>query len=569
MEVKEAPTAKFSFKKPQLLWTAGAAAVLIGGGSIAYWFLNRQGQLNVMPTGANVIPQDAMMVISLSTDVNQWQNLREFGTSRSQSAFDQYLADRRGQIIGRQGINFEKDVKPWIGKEVTIAVLPPQAGVAIPEPGKPAIPAEQAPTVLVAPIADPLKAKELLEKNPATQGEKWKERKYKDVQVREDTSNPAQMISVAVLDAQQIVIANTPKAIERAIDAYKGGGSLAKTPGYGEALTQINDNNPFARVYFNVSSSAANSAGNASRQLPPQSLSQLQQMQGVAATATVESEGVKLKTVTWLKPDSKQRHEVQNNAKMMPNRLPSETLVMASGGNLKKFWRDFEQISSIMPVRLSPDAIKQGIQSSLGLDFNKDLLEWMQGEFSFSIVPTQQKSAGTVPLSYVFMTQATDRRTADIALKRFDEIMASRYTFKVQETKVSGQPVVNLTSDNVTVSRGWLDGDVAYLSLSVGAPGAPTFVPKPPSSLAENDQFRKTTKSDLKQNNGHFFTNVDRLIALKDFPLVQLLQPLRTGMEATQSIGITSAVTSDRTSRYDVFVTLKKGDRPGNLPSPK
>lgn len=549
---------------------AGATALVVGGGIAAYFLINRQGQLNVMPTGATVIPQDAMMVVALTTDSQQWQQVREFGTTRSQATFDQYLAQQRDRALsGRAGLDYDRDIKPWIGKEVAIAVLPPQAGITVPPPGQPAIPVNTTPTVLVAQIADPLKAKEVLENSPIIKTGKWSERDYKGIKVREDLSNPNQSLSIAVLDSTQLVMTNTPKAMERAIDAFKENTAIARTQGFGEALGQINSDRPFARLYLNVSSSVSNVAGNSNRPVEPQELTQLQQMQGVAATAELKPGGVQFKSVLWLKPEAKQRFEVQNNAKLMASRLPNDTLMMAAGGNLKKFWQDLKQLEPVLPVRFGPAAIEQGIQTTFGLNFEKDLLDWMQGDFSFSMVPTQQKATGVVPLTYVFMTRATDRRAADVALKRFDEVMSKQYTFKLEETKVAGQPVVNLTSSNVKVSRGWLDGDVAFLSLSVGTNEAPNFVPKPPSALAEDAQFRRSTDSELKQNNGQFFTNLDRLLAVKDFPLVQLLQPLRTGMESMESIGVTSAVTNDRMSRYDVFVGLKKGQRPGPLPPAK
>ena len=567
-------------KKLPLLLTLGASALLIGGGVVTYWLISRQGRLSVMPVGANVVPQDALMVVSVSTEPDQWERLRSFGTPRSQAAFDQNLAQFRDRFLTRRGLEFQRDVQPWVGKEVTLAVLSPQAGVTIPSPSQPALPANSEPMVLVLPIADPVKAKAVLDQSPATKTGQWSTRKYKGIDIRETLGSPDQSASIAALDAQLVLVATTSKAIDQAIDTYKGGKALSSTPSYGDALGQINTERSWARIYVNIPALVSSSAINSNRPVPSQGLmTQLQQNQGLAATATLEPDGIQFKTVWWLTPDSKQRFEGKNNAKMMPSRLPAETLRMASGRDLKQFWQEFTQGASSSLVRYifpqgllsNPEKLRQGIKSAVNLDLEDDLLNWMQGEFSLALIPSAQKSATNSPTSLVFMVQSNDRRTAEKTLKQLDDVMASKYTFKVEAARIEGQSVVNwsLPTGDVSVTHGWLDGDVAFLSLNLGTPATPSFLPKPASPLSESEAFRKVTKTTLEQTNGYFFMDVDRALSLNNFfPLLQLPPMNRTVLEATNSIGVTSAVTSDRTTRYDIFVTLQKGNKPGALPSP-
>ncbi|MGG6265749.1 DUF3352 domain-containing protein [Leptolyngbya sp. AN03gr2] len=554
-------------QKPPLPLTLGAAAALVTGGTIAFWALTRQQQLNVMPIGASAIPQDALMVVSVSTDPGKWQQLREFGTPRSQAAFDQNLAQLRDRFLKSRNLDFQRDIQPWIGKEVTMAFLPPQAGVNVPPPGQAAIPPNSQPTVMILPIADALKAKEVLEQSPATKGGKWTERDYKGVKIRENQDSPTQSASIAVLDTTQVLVANNPTAIERAIDTVKGGASLSQTPGFGDALSQIQSENAIARLYVNIPAAANTSAVNSNRPIPPQDLARLQQNQGLAATATLANEGIQFKSISWLKPDSQRKFDTSNNAKMMPTRLPGDTLMMASGGNLQRFWQDYTQGISANPIQfVNPEALKQGLRTTVGLDLEKDLLNWMQGEYSLSLIPAPQGAPANLPASLVFMVQTNDRRAAEEALKKLDGVMANKYAFKVEESKVEGQSVVNwsLPAASVNITRGWLDGDVAFLSL--GAPVAGSFLPKPPTTLAENELFRKNTQSELGAKNGHFFVDMDRVLKLQNFPLLQIPAANRAMLEGIRSIGVTAAITSDRTSRYDVFVSLQKGNPPGALP---
>jgi Protein of unknown function (DUF3352) len=562
-------------KKLPLLLTLGASAALVAGGGVTYWLLTQSGGVGSLPTGANVIPQDALMVVSVSTEANKWQQLRAFGTPRSQAAFDQTLAQMLDRFVTAQKLDYQKDIQPWVGQEVTLAFLAPKINPAPADPSQPPVPPTAQPIVLVLPIADPLKAKSILEQPRELKGAKWSDRTYKEVAIKETQGTkeapaegaptaPPQNYSVAALDGKLLVVTNDAMAMNRAIDTYKGGLAIAATPGYADALRQIQVNQPLARLYFNISASSNNGL-----QLPSaQTLTQLQQSQGVAATVALASEGVQVKSVSWLKPNSQRKFEVKNAAQKMPNNLPADTLLMASGGDLKRFWQDYTQGFTAKLLGLpDPDNLRKGLKASVGMELEADFLEWMQGEYTLAMVPAPAGTSPKFPVGLVFMVQASDRRAAEKSLKQLDDVMTRKYNFKVEEAKVEGQPTVNWSSaDGVSITRGWLDGNIAFLTL--GAPVASTFLPKPARNLSTNDLFGKTTSSGLNPNNGHFFMNVDRVLELKSFPLIQMLPTNRVMMEAMRSIGVTAAISSDRSARYDIFIALKKGQEPGALPTP-
>lgn len=551
-------------KKTSWLLPAGAATALVVGGGAAYWVLTQPGRVGTLPTGAAVIPQDALMVISISTDAAKWQQLREFGTPRSQAALDQNLAQMRDRFLTAQGFDYARDIQPWVGQEVTLAFLTPKVNPVPADPNQPPIAPPAQPTVLVLPIADPLKAKAILDQPRPGPGGKLSDRTYKDIQIKETQGAPNQSYAVAALDGKLLVITNEAAAMNRAIDVYKGGAALATTPGYANALGQIQTNQPLARLYFNISASSANAI-----QLPSaQALAQLQQSQGLAATVALAAEGVQVKSISWLKPDSQRKFEVKNAAKNMPNNLPADTLIMASGGDLKRFWQDYTQGFTAKLFNLpDPDNLRKGMKSAVGMELETDFLEWMQGEYTLAMLPATSGASPKFPVGLVFMVQANDRRAADKALKQLDEVMASKYKFKVEDAKVEGQSVVNWSSaEGINITRGWLDGNVAFLTL--GAPIANTFLPKPARNLPTNELFSQSTASQLDPNNGRFFINVDRVLELKSFPLIQMLPTNRIVMESMRSIGVTAALSSERSARYDVFIALKKGEKPGDLPSP-
>ncbi|EKQ68799.1 Protein of unknown function (DUF3352) [Leptolyngbyaceae cyanobacterium JSC-12] len=549
--------------KPPLLLTLGTAAVLVAGGGAAYWYFSQpKAGPGDMPVGAEVIPQDALMAVSVTTNPSQWQQLRGFGTPQSQAAFDKSLAQMRDRLLTANGFDYQRDIQPWVGEEVTVAFL----GTKVPFTAPPGT-ANQQPVVMVLPIRDALKAKQVLEAARPASG-KVVNRAYKGFQIQE-TQGGAQNYSATVLDGKFLVVATDPKATDQAIDSYTSKTNLANTPGFSKALGQVKVEQPFGKVYVNLPAAAAISAANAGKTLSPQDQQQLQQNQGLAATATLQPDGIQFKSVSWLKPDSQRKFEVQNNAKVMPSRLPANTIMMVSGGDLQKFWRDYSQGATSNPITpIDPKLLQEGIRSTVGMDWEQDFLSWMNGEFAIALASPPEGNSPSLPFSLLILAKAGDRRAAEASLKKLDEAMVSRYKFQVQETQVNGSSVTSWTipQSGALINRGWLDGDVAFLSL--GAPIASEIVPRATQPLADSEAFKKAMPMGLSSNNGHFFVNVDQAVNSKRLPLLQLPPGNRELVAAIRSIGVTAAIADERSSRYDVFVALQKGSALSPLPSP-
>lgn len=565
-QIKNQPVVSYRKKKFPLLITLSTVSLLIGGGTAAYWYLI-QGNLGTgsLPTGANIIPQGALMTVALSTEPEQWQKLREFGTPETQAMLDKNLAQLRDRFLTTNGFDYQQDIQPWVGKEISLAFLAPATQSAAPASPNLPVPVNAQSVMVVLPIQDPMKAKQLLEKAQASATNQLRDRIYKGYAVKE-TQGAAGGYAATVVDGKFLVVTTAPKAIEQAIDAYKEGTALTKTPGYAQAFGQIQAAQPFAKLYVNVPAAAAVATANTSP-VPTQDFSQ-QQSQGVAATVTLEPEGVQFKSVSWLKPNSERKYDVRNTARRMPDLLPADTLMMASGGDLKRLWLDYTQGIAANARNFDPSELRKAIQSTIGMDLDRDFLEWMQGEYSLSMIPAPQNAPPSLPIGLMLMVQATNRQAADGALGRLDQVMGSKYKLKVSEAKVGDQAVVQwvLPSGGLTVTRGWIGNDIAFITL--GAPITSKVLPKPNPALSTNELFKKTTVSGLNPNNGNFFIDVDRAINANAFPLIPLPAGSQPLVKAIQSIGVTAAISSERSSRYDIFVLLKKGGTPQPLPSP-
>jgi hypothetical protein len=556
-------------KKPSLVLTLSAAGLLIVGGAVTYWFVSQRQRFSQnLPVGANIIPQDALFTVSLTTDPKQWDQLQQLGTKETQAEINQNLVQLRDRFLNKNGYDFEKDIQPWVGDEVTLAILSPQMKPAL----KPvATDADAASTqqsmVMVLPVKNTEAAKNILAEPKAPKQGKWVDRTYQGITIKQSQGQAGEQLSAALLDNRFLVITDHPHATERAIDAYQGRTSLATLGGFADNFTKIASNRPFAQFYVNVPVAARIAAASPKRPLPAQVLAQLQNNQGLAGSMSLEPEGIRLKGISWLNPNSQRVLAVENKAGTMQNRVPAETLMMLSGGNLKRFWEDYVSTSQKNPLSpISPEQLRSGVKSLTNLDLDKDFISWMQGEFAVSVIPNTvtDDSAKDFRAGFLFMVKASDRQSAETSLKKLDEVMQTQYQFRIQPGKVADQPVINWITpfDTLTATRGWLDDDIAFLAL--GAPITNKIVPKPQHTLASTLQFQETVPKQPNPTNGQFFLDMER--AVKNFTLTTLFPNQQTFLEATRFIGVTAAVSDNRSTRYDIFINLKKDETSSILP---
>jgi len=576
------------FKKQKTtLWIAvGSTVGLAVGGAIAWWSL-QQPAIEGLPTGAEVIPEDAAVTLSFSTNEGQWRQLRQFGTPETEAALNKNWTQLRDRLLTANSIDYGRDIKPWIGSEMTVAFLSPTA-LRASGTDKPAQQIQpyasdplkgNTPTVLVLPIANPAKAQESLAQPKISVGQQWVNRDYKGVKIREVQGKTARAYALAVLGDRYLVAASDSQAIEQVIDTFRGKPSVARTPGYGQAFTQLKTEAPMLRAYVNVPVATTVATNNANQPIPPQGLALLQGNQGFATAMDLESEGVRFRAIAWLPSDSKVRYSTDNKAEQMPHLLPDSTLLMASGGNFKQTWQNYSQQigEGATGGVLNPTFLRQGFNNLTGLDFDKDMADWMDGEFSLALISDPGTNAAnpktaTPPKSgLLLLAQASNRKAADEALKKLDGVMSDRYKFRVSETQVGGKPAIAWVSpfSSLTVTRGWLEGNVAFLA--IGADVGSAIVPTPAKPLISNPLFSGTASKTMETSNGHFFMATDRL-ASRDtaLPLPVLPADNQAFVSALRALQVTGATQDSLTTRYDVHVLLRKvSNPPVTVPVPK
>ncbi|MBZ8181854.1 DUF3352 domain-containing protein [Oscillatoria salina] len=558
----------FKKKRKKHLWFVSTLVLLcLGGGAAAYWWQNQEESIAIEVSAADeLIPQEAVFVASISTNSRQWQQIRELGTPETQAAFQRRLSRWRSELLTVNGYKYQRDIKPWLGSEITIAFLGSTTSKTDPRLNLSELSREDTftkqPLVAILPVKNPIQVQRLWDNANLPVTAKVLERTYKRIQIKEIKSPDSLNYSLTIL-GDFAIVATHPKAIEQVIDTYFGAASLATTPGYAESLTQLTTEKPFAEFYLNIPTALQEAAASSIKSVSTEEIEQ-QQKQGVAGTVSIEGEELSIDGILWLKPDSQQTYLLDNSAERMPKLLPIETRLMLAGSDLQQFWQGLVADSQLLPlIPFDPYAISDFIKATTDLDWEEDFLPWMGEEFSLAVIPvsanqpSQQHSGYDLGGAIAFLVEVSDRSTAEKTLAELDRIVASKYKFGVKSTKIGGKPVVNWTSplEGINATRGWLESDVVFLT--IGAPVAEEFLPQPKANLRSNELFKKVVLTGNNNSENQFFLDVERTINGGNLGILQLPAHQQMLLDAIRTIGFTTATNDETSTRFEIVLQLK------------
>jgi hypothetical protein len=535
-------------KPRSLILTLGGAVLLVIGGSVAFFLFQGERKTGALPLGAKVLPKDVMISVTLSTETNKWQQISRFGTADSEKTFRQGLQTLEMQVLAPNGLSYTANIQPWVANQLTMALLPPTVESAQTQ--------SQQATIWVVPIRDLGQFEKVFKNKLLTPANRTQKRIYKEIEIHEFDANNGQRYGLALFNTHWLVLTAADAPINAVVDTFKGKPALADVPRYQDALKEIERKDAIATVYVNVPAAAAQ----ISRvPLSPTSRQRIENVQAMGSTISLTEDGVQFKAITWLKPDATETLNVKNEAKDIAKLLPEDTLMMASGGNFQQVWRDYAQGNLAKLVfPLNPKAWNDDLNKRTGIDFNNQFVPWMNGEFTGALVPTDPQ--GNKGVGVAFLAKAKDRTMANQAFRELDDAMRDRFDFLVAESKIDNKTVITwkVPPNLPFASHGWLDDDVAFFTF--GASIANRLIKPPKENLTKSERFKGAISSDLNPNNGYFFIDVPRVLGLLETnPLLPKFTPETTKfMQGMETIGVTTAIPNEWSTRYDIHVKLKK-----------
>ncbi|MGF1937409.1 MAG: DUF3352 domain-containing protein [Nostoc sp. ChiQUE02] len=550
--------------KSKFFIPAVGAAVVVAGSIAAYtYFKGPSGGSSDALGSAKVVPSTALMATYITTDPGAWAKLQQFGTPEAKKLVAKNLEDFNKQMFSDGNVSYEKDIKPWAGG-VMIAVLPPNsvkpAQFNVPS-GKPNVPTnlqQEQNILIVVGIKDKLSALNFANKLKSQKGVKFQESDYQGQKIIETTENGKPTYSV-VLNNSHLVLAPKKQAVEKAIDTFKGQSSFASQEGASNILKGVDVKNSLAQIYVPdyagmVQQLAAGSPQ--AKQLPPQTLTQLKQIKSVVAGIGVDDAGVRVKAIANLDPQLN-KFQYQSSPGNIVGQFPTDTFALISGNGISRGWEALVEQSKDYPEMKQALEQARGQLKIVNIDLDKDIFGWMNGEFAFGAIPSNQGVLASVGFGGALVFDTSDRKTAEATLTKLDTL-AKTQQINVANRNIGGKDVTEwqIPRQGALLAHGWLDQDTVFVA--VGGPVADAVADRKNPSLDNGDAFKAVTGSLQKPNGGYFYLDMDKT---KTVPLINSFVSSNadtiTILNSIRGVGFTAISPDKSTSELEMLLALK------------
>lgn len=532
----------------KFLLPAVGATVLAAGGAAAYLYLKGPAVDGNTPlTMASVVPDEAYMTAFISSNQQSWAKLQQFGTPEAQKVVGQGLQNFQNDVLAQNNIDFEKDIKPWIGHGL-VALLP-----------NPQTKSNQPSMLAVITIRDKISAMQFAGKLATQSGGKTQEREYKGNKVITSANGKVN----AALVKDYLVIATDQTTLESAINTTQGEPSLASQPAAKAVLAQnIELKNNLATVYlldYAKSLEGMLAVNPEAKELPSLNTAQLKNVQSMIAGLGVEDEGVRLKAMVAMGPNAP-KYNYKPIAGKVISQFPADTMMLINGGNVNQIWSQALQQSQADPAaKKTVEEMRQAVKTA-NFDLDKDIFSWMDGEFGLALIPSDRGILAQVGFGGLMVIDTSDRQTAEATLAKLDQLAKSNAVM-VEQRDVQGKKITEWNSPfGAVLGHGWLDNDSLFVAL--GGPMIDIATTQPSSALDNSQTFKTATSNLPKQNLGYFYLDMDKTMTLVNrFALMTgaVIPPEPTALlNSVKSIGITSTQVNDTTAKMDMLMALKK-----------
>ncbi|MBD2743065.1 DUF3352 domain-containing protein [Coleofasciculus sp. FACHB-1120] len=534
-------------------------AVVVAGGIGTYLYLKGAFSDATSPlASAKVVPDEALMAGFVSTDPKNWAQLQQFGTPEAQKLVDKGLKDFNKEMLTESNINYEKDVKPWLGS-VMFAVLP--SPTVKPAQATPPKSSPEVRMLMVVGVKDKVSALSFANKLKAKKAG-TKQIDYKGIKIEETTDKSGKTYT-ALLDSH-LVMSDEKEAVQLAIDTFKGQPSFASKAGAASLLTKgVDVQNSIAQFYIpdyagTVQQALANNPNTPA--LPPETLKQLKAVKSVVMGVGIDNAGVRMKAIAKVDP-SVMKVQYKASPGKVASQLPAETIALIAGNGISQTWATVVEQSKADPqAQQGFDMARQQLKL-VNLDLDKDIFGWMDGEFALAAIPSTKGILAPVGFGGALVFQTSDRKTAEATFNKLDAI-AKGNSITVAPRKIQGKTVTEwqIPQQGAFLGHGWIDQNTMYVA--IGGPIADIMANKPSQPLDNSTSFKTVTGSLQKPNAGYFYLDMDKTMSLvnRQLPPAQKssITPETTAiLNSMHGIGLTVTQPDASTGQVEVLLSLK------------
>lgn len=494
---------------------------------------------------ANFFPANTPALAFVNTKAETWGSLNRFHLFHM-------VQQSISQLIPKNAnFNYVRDVQSFLGEEIGIGFLPkvPNQTATI-----------NSSSVIIAPIRDAGRLQSLI--NVVQQDKaRVKVRQYNDATVYEinissdtaltnNTSRaksklrnmaPAKKISPEVLVIASfkgyVALGFSAKPIEQIIDTKNANvATVGQKPEFKEFTQRQRTNGALYSMYQNpyeymvLFNDLIKDISNQSEFKDFKNLSnltlprpeQFKQYNSIYSSITQQSEGLRFQVQTFLNPNSDKLKSTKPEQPII-SQMPGATYSALTGSNINLQWQALTTLLSATVPEFNNGlkGFREFVKSATGLDFDKEIIGWMDGEYGLFMYPTKGGFFNVISpnfnLGLGLVVKTTNRSLAENTLSKLGEFVETSTNGEVvlKNSDIKGQAVTSWDAPNDSskslLAYSWLNTDTLLITSGFGA--ITDLVPQPKAPLASTYNFSNATATLPLPNQGYFYVNTGSFLS--------------------------------------------------------
>ncbi|MGC9525705.1 MAG: DUF3352 domain-containing protein [Limnospira sp.] len=559
-----------------ILLGVGSAALLLVGLGFFFTLLGESPvsllgtQAKTVPTATVFVPKNAPFTASLLVNPDRLEAFRQVSAKpserrRSHAEFQQF----RDVLVGNTGLNYRRDIKPWLGREITLSLMAPDIDRDESNDRQPGY-------LLALTSENPRQSREFLDlfwQRQAVSGVSVVSEPYRGVTIAyrqpesPELTDLTPTLATAVLGDRFVLFANYPKVLREAINNFQVSTlNLANSEPYRRAIAAL-DSSQIGLVFLNL--------GN--WRLTPDEIDSLPIQPSLALGLALHPQGLLADTALIATAG----REVQPPLLSAPipalDYIAAESPLAIAGTDLRNLWDETSTtLSGNETLRGVLTRSLDLLQKSWGVDLPNDIFSWVTEEYALALVPrpVPVASGKDKPTDWVFVAKRTPE--AETAIQQLDAIATDRgysvgsfvlndYTLSAwtqlrsipipnQNKKAAKKQMIEAEPRGVHATV----GDYEIFATSVEAIDAAIHAVET-GTIFSNPEFQNSLEFLPQENDGYFYIDwdVSEPIIRKKIPLLRLLELSgKPFFDHLRSLTVTATGRENGVRRAKVFVHL-------------
>ncbi|MFS8856722.1 DUF3352 domain-containing protein [Synechococcus sp. H55.7] len=509
---------------------------------------------DVLPETA-LVPQSAPLVLAFSTKPEEALRTHPDLLAQWESWTDKAWASA-GQEFSRE------EIQAWARDQFTLAVVIPNLvpGAAEPVPG----------ILFGASTRNADLSRQFLaqvRQQAEAEGANFEQRQEQGVTLYVQTNGePGERWVTAEFGNRFVALANDPKVMEQAIAVYRGQAEpISRAEAFQAAVGDLYQKpGALAFAYFNFQALQEDpeSFRDWTRDWDPAELGSLQPLRSLAMAAHWREQGLQMRLLTQLDPQTPLLRRWQTARGELIQRLPGSALAVITTQQVAQRWQAVvSELEEDPQAKESLDELRAEFRTNTRLDLDRDLMAWLDGEIALLVAPDAQAHPLLQGMGAALIIESSQKDKANAALAQLDRLAQES---GARVTEADGQvtwadPLFN----RPLLTRAW-EGN--YLMVTTSTAALQSLAQRQGNLLPQTEPLKTLYNQLPKPNYGYFLLNWRGLRTVLEAALpggLASVEPeARELLTRIDGVGITSYPAGEHAFGLELLVTVPPKPQP-------